>query len=173
MALTQQFARVTRDHLDQCRANALDSPGAAPGWDPPTEDLLDTDWATWGLIRYCRTARTDQPDLVALLDRAISGDQGEDIGFLDHPEVYDGFTDPPQLLDAAAVTAIARALDAIALDEVLAELPTVDDDAAEACGFGRGFNGDVRDYLVRHFEAMREFYGGAARRGQCVVVWTD
>ncbi|MFE6176636.1 DUF1877 family protein [Streptomyces sp. NPDC056464] len=172
MALTQQFARVTREYLERCRTSALDSPGSAPGWNPPAEDLLDTDWATWGLIRYCRATRTATA-LMTLLGRAISGDPGGDIGFLDHPEVYDGFDGPPQLLAPTAVRDIARALDAIDLDDVLSNLPTTNDEAAAACGFGRGFNGDVREYLVQHFEAMREFYGGAASRGQCVVVWTD
>ncbi len=48
MALTQQFARVTPEYLDRCRATALDSAGASPGWDPPEADRLDTDWALWG-----------------------------------------------------------------------------------------------------------------------------
>ncbi|MFI6014744.1 DUF1877 family protein [Streptomyces sp. NPDC051243] len=172
MALTQQFARVTPEYLERCRASALDSPGAAPGWNPPPDDLLDTDWATWGLIAYCRSTGVDR-DLIALLDRAVSGDLGGDIGFLDHDEVYDGFDGSPRLLGPAAVTDIARRLDHIDLDAVLAHLPTATDDAAAACGFGRGFRGDVRSYLVEHFRAMREFYRGAARRGQCVVVWTD
>ncbi|WP_128430583.1 DUF1877 domain-containing protein [Streptomyces cyaneus] len=145
MALTQQFARVTPAYLERCRTSARDSPGAAPGWEPPSDDLLDTDWAVWGLIRYCRTQGTEA-DLIALLDRAVSGDPGGDI---------------------------ARALDAVDIDAVLADLPATTEGAAAACGFGRGFNGDVRDYLVGHFAAMRGCYGGAARRGQCVVVWTD
>lgn len=68
---------------------------------------------------------------------------------------------------------IARALDAVDLDSLLADLPTTTEDAAAACGFERGFRGDVRACLVEHFTAMREFYGGAARRRQCVVVWID
>ncbi|MGW6906122.1 DUF1877 domain-containing protein [Streptomyces sp. NPDC054940] len=172
MALTQQFARVTPEYLELCRASALDSPGAAPGWNPPPDDLLDTDWAVWGLIRYCRSTGVDA-DLIAPLDRAVCGDPGGDIGFLDHDEVYDGFDDPPQVLFPASVADIARALVKVDLDVVLADLPTATDDAAAACGFGRGFNGDVRGYLVEHFGAMREFYVGAARRGLCVVVWAD
>ncbi|MGI5373831.1 DUF1877 family protein [Streptomyces sp. CA-251387] len=172
MALTQQFARVTPEYLEHCRSSALDSPGASPGWDPPPGDLLDTDWAVWGLIWYCRSTGADV-DLIALLDRAVSGDPGGDIGFLDHDEVYDGFDDPPRLLTPAAVAELARDLDAVDLDIVLADLPTATADAAAACGFDGGFRGDVRGYLVGHFTAMREFYGGAARRGQCVVVWTD
>ncbi|MET9461318.1 hypothetical protein ABZY05_40800 [Streptomyces canus] len=33
-----------------------------------------------------------------LLERAVSGDPGGNVGFLDHDKVYDGFTDPPRLL---------------------------------------------------------------------------
>ncbi|MFE5917060.1 DUF1877 domain-containing protein [Streptomyces sp. NPDC056468] len=120
MALTQQFARVTPAYLERCRISALDSPGAAPGWDPPPGDLLDTDWAIRGLIRYCRATGTDA-DLIALLDRAVSGDPGGDIGFLDHDEVYDGIEGPPRLLAAAAVAEIARALYAVDLDHLLTD----------------------------------------------------
>ncbi|WP_432169678.1 hypothetical protein [Streptomyces sp. 1222.5] len=41
MALTQQFARITPAHLERCRASALDSVEAKPGWDPPAHDTLD------------------------------------------------------------------------------------------------------------------------------------
>ncbi|KUO18051.1 DUF1877 family protein [Streptomyces dysideae] len=172
MPLTQQFARVSPEYLDHCRDSALDSPGAAPGWHPPAEDLLDAKWAVWGLVRYCRATGADA-HVIALLDRAISGDPGGDVGFLDHDEVYDGFDAPPQLLAPAAVAEIAHALDAVDLDGLLADLPTNTLDAAAGCGFDGGFDGDVRSHLVEHFASMREFYGEAARRGQCVVVWTD
>ncbi|WP_330353096.1 DUF1877 family protein [Streptomyces chartreusis] len=171
MALTQQFARITPEYLERCRASAADSAGAAPDWDPPPEDRLDTDWAIWGLIRYLR-ATAAGGDLITLLDRAVSGDPGGDVDFLDHVEVYDGFDGPPRLLAAAAVADIARALASVDLQGVLADLPPTTEEAA-ACGFGRGFNGDVRAYLVHHFTAMREFYDGAARHGHCVIVWTD
>ena len=73
MALTQQFVRVTSEHLDRCRASALTSSGASPGWDPPDGDLLDTGWALWGLIRHCRSAGAD-PESIAVLDRLQLGD---------------------------------------------------------------------------------------------------
>ena len=69
MALTRQFARVTPDYLDRCRTSTLTSSAASPGWDPPDDDLLDTGWASWGLIRYDRSAGAD-PEGIALLDRA-------------------------------------------------------------------------------------------------------
>ncbi|CAM5244857.1 DUF1877 family protein [Streptomyces aurantiogriseus] len=172
MGLTQQFARVSPAYLSRCRESALDCPGGAPGWDPPAEDLLDTDWAVWGLIRYCRATGADA-GMIAALERAIDGDPHEDVGFLDHDEVYDGFDGPPRLLTPDAVTEIAGALDAVDLDAVLAGLPASTPDAAAACGFARGFTGSVRAYLTDHFAALREFYGEAAHRGLCVVVWID
>ncbi|MDH6583142.1 hypothetical protein M2161_002248 [Streptomyces sp. SAI-133] len=66
-----------------------------------------------------------------------------------------------------------RGLDAIDTGVLLAGLPDSPDEAAAVCGFGPRASGDVRDHLVEHFDAMREFYREAARRGQCVVVWTD
>ncbi len=118
MALTQQFARVTPEYLDRCRATALDSAGASPGWDPPEADRLDTDWALWGLLQHCRSTGAD-PELIALLDRALSGDPDGDVGFLDHDEVHDGFGDPPRLLGPRAVAVIAAALDRVQLDNPL------------------------------------------------------
>ncbi|MFJ8141704.1 DUF1877 family protein [Streptomyces sp. NPDC096013] len=172
MALTQQFARVTPEYLDRCRATALDSPGASPDWDPPEGDRLDTDWALWGLLHHSRSTAAD-PELIALLDRAVSGDPDGDVGFLDHAEVYDGFGDPPRLLAPAAVADIAAALTRVQLDELLSSLPASTADAAVACGFAAGFDGDVREYLAEHFVALREFYRTAARRTQCVVTWVD
>ncbi|WP_416963409.1 DUF1877 family protein [Streptomyces sp. Agncl-13] len=172
MALTQQFARVTNEYLDTCRTSALDSSGGSPGWDPPDGDLLDTGWALWGLIRYCRSTGAD-PQLTALLDRAVSGDPGGDVGFLDHDEVYDGFGDPPRLLAPTAVADIAAALDRVRLGDLLADLPASTEVAAAVCGFGAGFDGDVREHLTEHFVAVREFYRAAARHTQCVVTWVD
>ncbi|NEB01195.1 DUF1877 family protein [Streptomyces sp. SID13726] len=172
MALTQRLARVAPEYLDRCRASALDSPGASPNWDPPAEDLLDTDWATWGLIRHCRGPGAD-PGTATLLDRAISGDLDGDLGFLDHDEVYDGFADPPRQLTPAAVADIATGLDAIDADALLARLPGSPEEASVACGFGPVFHGDLAAHLAEHLTALREFYREAARRRRCVVVWVD
>jgi hypothetical protein len=172
MALTQQFARVTSEYLDRCRALALTSSGASPGWDPPDGDLLDTGWALWGLPRYCRSTGAD-PEVIALLDRAVSGDPDGNVGFLDHDEVYDGFGDPPRLLAPAAVADIATALDRVELCDLLADMPVSTEVAAVRCGFGAGFDGDVREHLTEHFVAVREFYRTAARHTQCVVTWVD
>jgi hypothetical protein len=126
----------------------------------------------WGLTRHCRAAGADA-GLIAALERAVDGDAHEDMGLLDHDEVDDGVDGPPRLLTPDAVTEVARALDAVDLGTVLADLPAAPDDTAEACGFGRGFRGDVRDCLTDHFSAMRRFYREAGRRGWCVVVWVD
>ncbi|GHI09321.1 hypothetical protein AQI88_31660 [Streptomyces cellostaticus] len=171
MAVTQQFARVAPDHLECCRATALDSPDADPGWDPPVDDTLDTDWALGGLLRYCR-ARVPDPGLTALLERVIDGDPGGDIGFLDHPGFYDGIDGPPRILSPAAVSDICRALDRVDLDDVLSGLPADPAEAAVACGFG-GFKGDVRAYPARHFTATRDFFRSAALLGICMLVWRD
>ncbi|MEW2250464.1 DUF1877 family protein [Streptomyces sp. NPDC006975] len=172
MALTQRFARVTPEYLERCRQSALDSPGAAPGWDPPAADLLDTGWANWGLAAYCRSTGA-APAVAELLDRAVSATYGHTAGFLDHDEVYDGFTDPPRVLDPAEVEKIARELRDVDVTALLAGLPADPVRAAAACGHTDGFDGDVGAYLTQHFVALREFYAGAARRGLCVVVWID
>ncbi|MFF7952359.1 hypothetical protein [Streptomyces griseorubiginosus] len=110
---------------------------------------------------------------MALLDRAVSGDPDSDVGFLDHDGVYDGFTDPPRLLEPAAVADIARGLDALDPGALLADLPDSPDEAAAACGFGPLSDGDVRAHLLEHFAAMRQFYLAAALQVQSVVTWVD
>lgn len=87
--------------------------------------------------------------------------------------MHDGFDCPPRLLTPDTVTEVARALDAVDPGTVLAELPAATDDAAEACGFGRGYRGDVRDCLTDQFSAMRRFYREAGRRGRYVVARVD
>jgi hypothetical protein len=171
MALTQQFARVTPRCLEHCRAAAVASPDAAPGWAPPPTDTLDTDWALWGLLRFCRGMGADAAAAGAL-DRLTGGAPAEDMDFLDHPDVHDGFGGPPRLLSAAAVSAISRALDDTDLDAILARLPTAPPAAAAACGLP-GFSGDVGAYLAGHFTTTRAFFREAARRGMCVVAWVD
>ncbi|MFE2707105.1 DUF1877 domain-containing protein [Streptomyces mirabilis] len=171
MALTQQFARVTPEYSARCRGSAHDSPGAAPHGDPPPDDLLDTDRALWGLLRYCRGTARCAP-LHAALDRALSGDADGDIGFLDHDEVYDGCAEPPHPPAPAAVDAITRALLEADIDQVLAGLPDDPAAAASAVGF-QGFRGDVCVYPVEHFLAPCAFFRGARLRGRCVIVWID
>ncbi|MFJ5305097.1 hypothetical protein [Streptomyces sp. NPDC088350] len=115
--------------------------------------------------------------MIALLDRAVSGDPDGNVGFLDHAEVYDGFGDPPRLLAPAAVADIAAALDRVQLGDLLADMPASPADAAAVCGFGAGlrgaFSGGGRDHPAEHIVAVREFYRTAARHSQCVVTWVD
>ncbi|WP_020140535.1 hypothetical protein [Streptomyces sp. 351MFTsu5.1] len=165
MALTQQFARVAPEYLERLRAGAEE-------WDPGAENVLDTGWAVWGLILFCRASGA-APDTVALLDRAVSGDPDGDTGFLDHDGVHDGFTDPPRLLTFDAVADIASGLDALDPGALLADLPDSPDAASALCGFGPRFDGDVRAHLLEHLAAMREFYREAALHAQFVVTWVD
>ena len=170
MALTQQLARVSPQYMAQCRAAEEVSHDGNPGWDPPAEDTVDLDWAIWGLIRFCQRMRVEGP-CVQVLERSISGDPGDDVEFLYHPEVYDGFDSPPALL-APAAAEVARGLAALDIGEVLACLPANHVEAAEACGF-RGFDGHPREYLVEHFGLLQSFYLIAGRRGLAVVTWID
>ncbi|MEV5380518.1 DUF1877 domain-containing protein [Streptomyces nondiastaticus] len=171
MALTQQLARVSPQYLARCRRTAEDSPGKAPGWDPPDRDTLDLGWALWGLARFFRRSGVDAV-LTAALERSFSGDSADDAGFLDHPTVHDGFDGPPALLAPAAVSEICRVLGTADIDEVLELLPRDGEEAAKMCGFG-GFSGDLAAYLRGHFTALRGFYADASARGLAVVAWVD
>ncbi|MEV8098031.1 DUF1877 family protein [Kitasatospora sp. NPDC085879] len=171
MALTQQLARVSPEYLDRCRRAAADSADGDPRWDPPAADLLDLEWAAWGLERYLRRTGA-APGLADTLDRATSGDGSADIAFLDHVTVYDGFGDPPALLAPDAVAGIVRALDAVDTAEMLARLPRDPSEAARICGFD-GFRGDLAAHLLQYFDALRDFCRGAAARRLAIVVWVD
>lgn len=172
MALTQQLARVSPEYLATCRRTAAESPEGGPGWDPPEGDTLDLDWGIWGLLWYCHRAQIDGQHL-SVLERPITGDPSDDIGFLNHPDVYDGFGDPPTLLSPTAVGELASDLGTLDLDRLLRGLPQSQSEAAVACGLGEGFNGNPRDYLVQHFTSLRDFYAEAHRRGFCVLAWVD
>ncbi|MFC7260880.1 hypothetical protein [Streptomyces lutosisoli] len=58
------------------------------------------------------------------------------------------------------------------IDQVLTDLPEFPEAAASVIGF-EGFRGNVRDYLIEHFLALRAFFLGAQLRGHCVVGWID
>lgn len=178
MAVTQQLARVNLAYLEECRATAARTPNGSPGWSPPAADTLDTDWAVWGLVRVWPLLGGD-PQHADTLRRSIDGEPdgtGPDIAFLDHDDVYDGFGRPAALLTPAAVAETAAALDALgvfALADVLGRLSGQDPrEAAAACGFP-GFSGDLVRYFQAHFDALGDFYRGAAHRRLAVVVWID
>ncbi|MFG2895088.1 DUF1877 family protein [Streptomyces sp. NPDC048248] len=171
MALTQQLARVTLQYVEQCWQTAAASPDKGPCWDPPEDDLLDLDWAIWGLITFFRRAHIDERHLAAL-ERSIAGDDDGDVGFFDHPAAYDGFDAPPALLAPAAVSEVAHALNAIDLARALNQLPADSAEAAQACGF-EAFTGHPRDYLVQQFNALRNFYNTARTRELAVLTWID
>lgn len=167
MALTQQLARVSPHYLDRCREAAASAPDGDPHWDPPGEDTLDLGWAVWELLTFYRWAQPDSRN-IGILERSICGDLNTPVAFLDHPEVYDGFDDPPALLAPAAVTEVARALAVMEIDSLLATVSAY----REAGGFS-AFAGDPGAYLAEHFALLRSFYGMAGRQGMAVVVWVD
>ncbi|WP_409239424.1 DUF1877 domain-containing protein [Streptomyces sp. PA5.6] len=167
MALTQQLARVAPQYLEQCRHAAAASPDGHPNWGPPPADILDLGWAVWELLWFYQRMQPHERH-IRLLRRAIDGDAGNSITFLDHPEVYDGFDGPPALLAAEAVTEVADGLAAIDIGPVLKDLPAY----RKVGGFSK-FTGDPHSYLVAHFTLLQNFYRTASHRGMAVVTWVD
>lgn len=69
---------------------------------------------------------------------------------------------------------VAELLGQIDFPALLAALPP--DEAQAASLIGKGANkivGGPKPYLVKHFNAMREFYRGASQRQLLVVLWWD
>ncbi|GAA4236338.1 hypothetical protein GCM10022254_45710 [Actinomadura meridiana] len=167
MALTQQLARVTLEYLGLCRETALSAVDGDPHWDPPDGDTLDLDWAIWELLTFYRCMRPGDRS-ISVIERSIEGDTRDEIGFLDHLSVYDGFGDPPALVTPTAVAEVADELAMLDIEPLLRTLP----EYRTAGGFA-GSSGDPHTYLVEHFAQLRNFYETAAARGLAVVVWTD
>ncbi|MGW5868603.1 DUF1877 domain-containing protein [Streptomyces sp. NPDC055239] len=174
MAVTQQLARVPAEYVDACRQSADTSPDGDHGWDPPTADVLDLDWAPRLLVRVCELAGLDEPHMRALR-QSTDGDTAIDLGFLDvPPHDIAPFDVTPTALSVVQVAHIADLLGEIDFPAVLAGLPAREAKAARLIGLGaQDIMGGPRKYLGEYFEALREFYRGAARRRLLLVLWWD
>lgn len=174
MAVTQQLARVPAEYLAACRQSAGASTDGDPNWDPPSEDVLDLDWAPAVLERVCELAGLDNVHLDALR-QATKGDSAIDLDFLNtHPHAIGPFGPPPTALSAAQVTRVSELLGQIDFPAVLARLPTEDTKAASLIGHGADkIVGGPRTYLLGHFNALREFYLAASQRHLLLVLWWD
>ncbi|MDQ0828190.1 hypothetical protein QF032_000034 [Streptomyces achromogenes] len=174
MAVTQQLARVPAEYLAACRRSAGTSTDGDPNWDPPSADVLDLDWAPAMLERACELAGIDGVHLDALR-QATAGDSVIDLGFLNtHPHAIGSFGPPPTALSAGQVARVSELLGQIDFPAVLAGLPTDDSEAASLIGPGADkIVGGPRKYLLRHFNALREFYLAASQRHLLLVLWWD
>ncbi|MEW2133215.1 DUF1877 family protein [Streptomyces sp. NPDC005435] len=171
MAVTQQLARIPAEYLAACRRSADASPAGDPQWDPPARDVLDLDWAPALLVRVGEVTGLDEVRLGALR-RATDGDTAVDLGFLHtHPHAIGPFGPAPTSLSSTQVARVSELLDEI---DMHALLPADDHEAASLIGHGADrITGGSREYLLHHFDALRDFYRDAARRRLLVVLWWD
>ncbi|MFD8783432.1 DUF1877 domain-containing protein [Kitasatospora sp. NPDC059599] len=170
MAVTQQLARVPAEYLAACRRSAEESPDGDHRWDPPAEDCLDLDWAPLMLERACELTRLDA-GLLDALKRATDGDDDIDLRFLNtglHAIAFFGNSEPTAL-GPDAVARVSALLGEIDMRAILRSVV----DSGAGSELGQGFIGDPTEYLLHHFDALLEFYEGAARRGLLVVLWWD
>ncbi|MFC8193929.1 DUF1877 domain-containing protein [Streptomyces sp. NPDC060006] len=174
MAVTQQLARIPTEYLAACRHSADTSPDRDPQWDPPACDVLDLDWAPIPLARLGEVAGLNEVPLDALR-RATAGDTALDLGFLDTPpHGIAPFGPAPTALSAAQVARVSELLGQIDLPALLSAVPTDNREAGALIGHGSGkLTGSPREYLLKHFNAVRDFYLDAARRHLLVVLWWD
>jgi hypothetical protein len=98
-----------------------------------------------------------------------------DVGFLNaHPHAIGPFGPAPTALEPWAVRRVSGLLGEIDLQYVLAVLPLDIREAGALVGHGAdGLVDGPRRYLMDHFDALREFYTGASKRGLAVVSWWD
>jgi hypothetical protein len=72
------------------------------------------------------------------------------------------------------VARVSELLGQIDSPAVLAGLPAEDTEAASLIGHGSDkIVGGPRKYLLRHFNALREFYLAASQRHLVLVLWWD
>ncbi|MFE5614078.1 DUF1877 domain-containing protein [Streptomyces sp. NPDC056524] len=173
MAVTQQLARIPEGYLAACRQSAGASSDGDPQWDPPAYDVLDLDWAPALLKRIGEVAGLEEIHLEALR-RAIDGDNALDLGFLDtHPHAIAPFGPPPTGLGISQVAHVSELLGQISMPVLLAALPADERDAGSLIGQVGAITGGLREYLLEHFNALRDFYLDAAKRHLLVVLWWD
>lgn len=174
MAVTQLLARIPAEYLAACRESASASPDGDPRWDPPASDIVDLDWAPALLTRLGEVSGLDDVRLDALR-QATNGDITVDLGFLNtHPHAIGPFGPVPTALSSSQVASVSELLDQIDMHSLLATLPT--DNREAGCLIGHGadhINAGPREYLLKHFNALRGFYSDAAKRHLLVVVWWD
>ncbi|MFG2233655.1 DUF1877 domain-containing protein [Streptomyces sp. NPDC048723] len=175
MAVTQQLARIPAEYLAACRRSAATSPDRDPHWDPLAYDVLDLDWAPRLLERVGEVAGLGEVHLDALR-WATDGDTALDLAFLNtHPHDIAPFGPVPTALSAPQVARVSELLGQIDMPALLAALPTDDREAGSLIGWGADkiTGGGPRAYLLRHFNALRDFYLDAATRQLLVVLWWD
>lgn len=174
MAVTQQLARIPVVYLAACRRSASASPDGDPRWDPSASDVLDLDWAPALLARWGEVSGLDA-DRLAALRQATEGDVALDLGFLHtHPHAIGPFGPVPTALSSAQVARVSHLLDQIDIHALLAALPIDEREAGYLIGHGAGRIIDgPREYLLKHFNALRDFYRDAAKRHLIIVLWWD
>ncbi|MFG2331713.1 DUF1877 domain-containing protein [Streptomyces sp. NPDC048604] len=174
MAVTQQLARIPAEYLASCRQSAVTSQDSDPHWDPPACDVLDLDWAPTLLARVGEVAGLDEVHLNALR-RATTGDTDLDLGFLDmQPHDIAPFGPAPTALSASEVVRVSELLGRIDMPALLSALPSGDLEAGSLIGHGADqLTGGPREYLLKHFNALRDFYFDAATCHLLVVLWWD
>jgi hypothetical protein len=172
MAVTQQLARIPAEYLASCRRRADASEEGDHLWDPPSTDVLDLDWAPFLLKRVGELGGLDDLRRRAL-QTAVDGDTAIDLAFLaTEPHAIGPFGPTPTALDAAQVARVAELLGQVDFPALLAALPADEAEAASLIGNSAGLIG-LRRYALRHFDALRDFYGGASQRQLLVVLWWD
>ncbi|MGW8995024.1 DUF1877 family protein [Streptomyces zhihengii] len=174
MAVTQQLACIPAEYLASCRQSADASKDENPLWAAPSADLLDLDWAPLLLERVCEVGGLDDVHRSALR-QALAGDTAIDLAFLNtHPHAIAPLEPALTALSAAQVARAAELLGEIDFPALLAALPTDEAEAASLIGNGADkIVGGLKEYVLGHFNALREFYRAASQRQLLVVLWWD
>lgn len=169
VAVTQQLARLTWDHVQLCRSSVPALHEVCSSFEAvPDTDHLDLDWAPRMLLDTAEALGAASA-LAASLRRACAGDDEVNPGYRDAPDTI--WEHPVNSIDPTSVASVAR------------DLGDLDALFQEAIGSPAGVPvtpslrelvpGSETAYIREHWVDLLAFYTAAADRGLAVVVWWD
>ncbi|MFD4459975.1 hypothetical protein [Nocardia sp. NPDC058480] len=171
MALTQQFARISVEHLALCRSSAEEVDRLCSFDGAPASDYRDLDWAGSPLLRVLELAGVDA-DYLDTVRNALAGREELNPNYRRHPDTI--LAHPITVTELSEVAQISKTLLEVDFQRALAALPADADQARQA------FDDQTSsllchpaEYLAPHLYTLRSFYIEAAQRRMAVVTWWD
>jgi hypothetical protein len=131
------------------------------------EDYLDLDWSPRPLELAAAIAGLPAD----AIRTACSGGSEVNAAYRDVADTI--WEHPVTALDPSEVVDIAARLGRFPIADVVAGLPASKRAALAQLGMEEGWDEHPRDYLGRHYEALRRFYVVAAERGLATAMWWD
>ncbi|MGC4119474.1 MAG: YfbM family protein [Myxococcales bacterium] len=134
------------------------------GSEAADDSVLDVDKAWHGLHYLLTGVAWDSPLPLGFIAAGGLEIGDEDVGY-----------GPARSFTADEVRALCRALEPLTSDVLRQRFDPKAMDAADIypSGWARVSEEDSRDYLLSHFDTLKQFLAGGAKRGLGLVTWLD